>query len=105
MLRKSLQGAGILAMILAAGGLFCFGTDSVSYVSTGVSCVTQSARDAVPVGFEIERARKMIGDLTPDIRQKRTSSTHGHAPARREGAGSVLARRSALAGTPCDIFA
>jgi chromosome segregation ATPase len=69
MLRKSLQGAGILAMIMAAGGLFCFGTDSVSYVTTGVSCVTQSARDAVPVGFEIERARKMIGDLTPDIRQ------------------------------------
>jgi hypothetical protein len=65
MLKKALfVGGG--AVLLAA--LF-FGRDAVSYISTSVAHVHQSFKDSVPIEFELERARKMIKDLTPEIHQ------------------------------------
>lgn len=46
-----------------------FGRDAASYVSTSCGIVKQSVKDSVPVDFEIERARTMIRELDPDIRQ------------------------------------
>jgi chromosome segregation ATPase len=61
-------------LLIAVGGVtvltvFFFGRDAVSYVGTSVSKVQDWGKDAVPVEFEIERARKMVADLVPDIRK------------------------------------
>lgn len=64
MLRKTLLMTAGAAL---AAGLF-FGRDAVSYVSTSFGWMRQTVKNSVPVDFEIERARKMIRDLDPEIR-------------------------------------
>lgn len=66
MIKKVLIG-GVTAAVLAG---FFFGRDAFSYVGTTVGWVKDSVRDTVPMEFEIERARKMIRDLDPEIRQQ-----------------------------------
>lgn len=61
--RVFMVGAG--AALVA--GLF-FGRDALSYVSTSFGWMRQTVKNAVPVDFELERARKMIKDLDPEIR-------------------------------------
>lgn len=60
-------------LLATGGGLLLigllFGRDAASYVSTSCGWVKQSVKDSVPVEFEIERARTMIRDLDPEIRQ------------------------------------
>lgn len=56
------------AAVALVGGFF-FGRDAFSYVSTAAGWMKDSVRNAVPVEFEIERARKMVKDLVPDIRR------------------------------------
>jgi chromosome segregation ATPase len=46
-----------------------FGRDAASYVCTSAGRVKETVKDAVPVTFEIDRARKMIGSLEPEIRR------------------------------------
>lgn len=67
MIKKALIGGG--AGLLLMG--FLFGSDAVSYVQTGVGCVKQSVTDNVPVEFQIERARKMISDIDPEVRRNK----------------------------------
>ena len=60
--------------ILVVGGLgllavLTFGRDAVSYVSTSAHRVSDAVRDSVPIEFEIDRARKMVKNLIPDIRR------------------------------------
>lgn len=74
MIKKAIISAVALTML---GGFF-FGRDLFSYVGTSVGWVKGSVRDAVPVEFEIERARKMVKNLVPDIRKNM------HAIAREE---------------------
>ena len=63
MIRKTLfLGAAVL--LLAA--LFT-GRGLVSYVTTAVDKVEDQFKSNVPVKFEIERARRMLKDLTPEI--------------------------------------
>ena len=64
MLKKGIIGA-TLAVAFAT---FFFGRDAWSYVSTSAGWVKSSVRGNVPIEFEIERARKMVKDLVPDIR-------------------------------------
>ena len=54
---------------LGALSVIFFGRDAVSYVATSASRVTDSVRSAVPVEFEIDRARRMVENLVPDIRR------------------------------------
>lgn len=63
MLKKGLLIGGALVLLL---GLF-FGRDAMSYTKTSLGWVQQSVREAVPVEFEINRARQMIKDLDPKI--------------------------------------
>ncbi|MGB6044808.1 MAG: hypothetical protein WBF93_16760 [Pirellulales bacterium] len=61
-------------MFLVGGGmvllsLFFFGRDAASYVGTSVGILKDSVKDSVPVEFEIDRARKMVKSLVPDIRK------------------------------------
>ena len=53
------------AVALLAGLLS--GRDAISYVATSLGQVRDSVRGAVPVEFEITRARDMIRELDPEI--------------------------------------
>jgi tellurite resistance protein len=64
MVRKSLVVGGVIVLLL---GLF-FGRDAISYSKTALSGVRHAVKDAVPVEFELTRARDMIKGLTPEIR-------------------------------------
>jgi chromosome segregation ATPase len=60
---------GLLGAALTAGGLFLlFGTSAPSYVRTAFHKMRHNAKDAVPVQFEIERARQQIANLEPAIK-------------------------------------
>src|ERR1044071_9832784 len=55
-------GVGITTSVL-------FGRNAASYVSTTYHRLTSSVEEAVPVDFQIERARQMVRDLDPEIRR------------------------------------
>ncbi|MBA2114609.1 hypothetical protein [Bremerella alba] len=63
---KKLACTGVGAALLAG---LVFGTDTYSYISTTASRVSDNVKNSVPVEFELDRARKMIQDLTPEIRR------------------------------------
>ncbi|MFP6692926.1 MAG: hypothetical protein VB875_07905 [Pirellulales bacterium] len=61
-------------ILIVVGGVtvltvFLFGRDAASYVGTSVGWVKDSVKDSVPIEFELDRARKMVKDLVPDIRK------------------------------------
>jgi chromosome segregation ATPase len=65
MIRKALvavAGFGLLTVLF-------FGRDAASYVRTSFGWVKDSVKSNVPIEFEIERARRMVKDLVPDIRK------------------------------------
>lgn len=65
MIKKALiAGAGVALL-----GTFFFGRDAVSYVATSAGWVKDSVKGSVPIDFEIDRARRMVKDLVPDIRK------------------------------------
>lgn len=55
-------GVGVLAVVV-------FGWDAASYVCTSYDRVTESVRSTVPVEFQIDRARRMVRQLEPEIRR------------------------------------
>lgn len=67
MIRRSLIGGSVGLLVM---GLL-FGRDAASYVRTSVGWVKQSVTENVPVEFQIERARKMIDDLEPEVRRNK----------------------------------
>ncbi len=65
MIKKTLvmvAGATLLALLF-------FGRDAASYMSTSFGWMKDSVKSSVPVEFEIERARRMVKNLVPDIRK------------------------------------
>jgi peptidoglycan hydrolase CwlO-like protein len=65
MFKKTVLSA--VMVVLAAGLLF--GRGAWSYLTTGYERATQSVEDSVPLEFQIDRARKMVRDLEPEIRR------------------------------------
>jgi septal ring factor EnvC (AmiA/AmiB activator) len=64
MVKKAVLGAA-----LSAGALYmAFGTSAPSYVCTAFHKFRHNAKDAVPVQFEIDRARQQIANLEPAIK-------------------------------------
>jgi len=64
----SMVKKGLLGAALSAGALYLvFGTSAPSYVRTAFHKVRHSAKDSVPITFEIDRARQQIVDLEPAI--------------------------------------
>ena len=61
--KKALIGTAAVAGV----GAFVFGRDMCSYVRTGAHAVRESIKREVPVEFEIERAKEMVKQLTPEI--------------------------------------
>jgi predicted nucleic acid-binding Zn-ribbon protein len=58
---------GGLAVAVLAG--FLLGSDALSYLSTSYERVSARVQDSVPMEFQIDRARKMVRDLEPEIRR------------------------------------
>jgi chromosome segregation ATPase len=60
-------------IIVGVGGaILCtlfVGRDVLSYVSTSFGYLKQSAQEAVPIEFQIDRARGLIRDLVPEVRK------------------------------------
>lgn len=50
-------------------GAFLFGRQAASYVGTATGWVKDSVKQAIPVDFEIARARGMVRDIMPEIRK------------------------------------
>lgn len=65
MFRKAtyLGGAAVLVAVTV------FGWDALSYLRTSAGRVQESVKSTVPVEFQLDRARKMIESLAPEIRQ------------------------------------
>jgi chromosome segregation ATPase len=57
----------------SVGGLLLVGAfvgrDVFSYIHTSWGYVKQSAQEAVPIDFQIDRARGLIADLAPEVRK------------------------------------
>ena len=60
----------ILSVVAAAllGGVL-LGSNAMSYLTTSYDRVSQTVEDTVPMEFQIDRARKMVHDLEPEIRR------------------------------------
>jgi len=46
----------------------CFGRNATSYVKTTANKVSETVKNNVSIGYEIDHARQMIKDLIPEIR-------------------------------------
>lgn len=62
--RTILVGGGILLV----GALF-FGYEAASYVRTSAGYIKETVKDSVPVKFQIDRARQMVKDLEPAVKE------------------------------------
>jgi hypothetical protein len=47
----------------------CLGSGAISYLRTSVGYMKQAAEEAVPIEFQIDRARGLIKDLVPEVRK------------------------------------
>lgn len=65
MVKKLLLGGAAATLV----SLVLFGREAASYVCTSAGWVKDSVKNSVPIEFEIERARRMVRDLVPDIRK------------------------------------
>lgn len=59
---------GILSVAgLALVGGIVFGRDLCSYISSSARSVRMSIKDAVPIEFELRRARDLVDDIVPEM--------------------------------------
>jgi DNA repair exonuclease SbcCD ATPase subunit len=65
MLKKLLIGSAIAVGM----GTFLFGRDAISYVRVGCQSFRAAVKAEIPVEVEITRARALVDQLVPDIRQ------------------------------------
>ncbi len=65
MIKKAILGT-FLVVVFA---LVLVGRDALSYVRTSLGYVKETIHEAVPISFQIDRARQMIRDLEPEIRR------------------------------------
>ena len=63
MLKKTLVAGGAAALLSS----LVVGVPLASYVRCGINSVRESASDAMPIEWELKRARQMIVDLKPEI--------------------------------------
>jgi hypothetical protein len=57
--------AGCTGVVLVGGVIF--GNELFSYLRTSTGAVRETVRDAVPIEFELQRARDLIDDILPEI--------------------------------------
>ncbi|TWU57931.1 hypothetical protein [Rubripirellula reticaptiva] len=64
MIKKMILTGGVLALLSSVS----LGTPLLSYARCGVDWLRSSANDSVPLEWELKRARQMIADLEPEIK-------------------------------------
>ena len=64
MIKQAVYGVAALSALAT----FVFGRDLVSYARTWGSSVRQTVKREVPIDFEVARARELVENLVPDIR-------------------------------------
>jgi hypothetical protein len=57
--------AGCVGVVLVGGAMF--GNELFSYLRTSTGAVRETVREAVPIEFELQRARDLIDDILPEI--------------------------------------
>lgn len=67
MLKLTVDGAWWKWIAVVVGMLVSTGAGAMSYLKTAQHTVTESVRDAVPIGFELERVAQLTRELIPDI--------------------------------------
>lgn len=67
MIIKTVKYGIIGACGLAIAGGVVFGTDLFSYMGTSARMVRTAMKDAVPVEFELTRARNLLEDIIPEM--------------------------------------
>lgn len=65
MIKKSLYGLLVVGLL----GTFVFGREAISYFRAGCQNVRNAVKAEMPIEFEIARARSLVDQLVPDIRQ------------------------------------
>ncbi|MEN6407939.1 MAG: hypothetical protein ABFC77_15905 [Thermoguttaceae bacterium] len=65
MIRKMLMAGGGVVLVTVV----LVGRDAYSYLRTSAGYVTDAVQEAVPIEFQIDRARDMIDDLVPEVRK------------------------------------
>lgn len=70
---KKILLAGTAVTLLSGLAL---GTGLVSYMRCATDWASQTAKDSVPLEWEIKRARQMIGDLAPEITKNAKRIAH-----------------------------
>jgi hypothetical protein len=65
MVKKTAIGGGIALLLM----LLCFGRSTYSYLTTTLSRVHDSVKSAVPIDFELDRARKEASRIIPEVRR------------------------------------
>ena len=99
MLKKVVLLGGAAVLLL---GLL-FGREACSYVKTSLGWVRQSVKDAIPIEVELDRARRMIADLNPEIRRNMTLIAREEVNVQKL-ADSIKATDEALAKAKADIL-
>ena len=64
-----IKKAIVTTLAVMFAGTFLFGRDVRSYLHTTAHSVRDAVKREVPIEFEVQRARKMVEQLVPDIRQ------------------------------------
>jgi chromosome segregation ATPase len=65
MIKKLIIVAGVVLVL----GILLFGRSAVSYIKTSAGYVKESVQEAVPIEFQIKRARGEIENLLPEVRK------------------------------------
>jgi hypothetical protein len=64
---KWIKRSIVIGVAACAAGLFFFGTDAMSYVTSSSRAIKRAVKDSVPIEFEIKRARDLLDELIPEM--------------------------------------
>jgi capsule polysaccharide export protein KpsE/RkpR len=67
MLGKTIKLTVIVVVCGALIGSLVFGTDVVSYVRCSANSMQSAVKDAVPIEFELKRARNLLEEIIPEM--------------------------------------
>ena len=69
MMRCVKFGAGGL-LVFFLGAFLLFGTELASMLKTSARSLQNSARESIPVEFELQRAKEKVQEILPDLQSQ-----------------------------------
>ena len=67
MVKKWLKRGALVGLVVLVLGVVFFGDDFLSYVKSSVKLTQETAKEAVPVEFELRRAKDLLEEIIPEI--------------------------------------